>query len=111
MSKTCLHIILIGVVTEMTGIKYNGDGIYTMSPTPSMEDGESLIDPQSPYKSSRLDNLLKQSKANYLDPLKQSTLKRIITILYFFLFFLIAPSNSKLCLIVTAMESFPQLML
>ncbi|XDV45848.1 hypothetical protein PO909_013870 [Leuciscus waleckii] len=34
-------------------IKYNGDGIYTMSPTPSMEVGESLIDHQSPYKSSR----------------------------------------------------------
>ncbi|XP_048033232.1 filamin-B isoform X2 [Megalobrama amblycephala] len=33
-------------------IKYNGDGIYTASQAPSMEDGESLIDPQSPYGSS-----------------------------------------------------------
>lgn len=74
--RHCLHIILIGVGTEMTEIKYNGEGIYTMSPSPSMEDRESLIDPQSPYKSSRLDNLLKQSKANYLNALEAEYLRK-----------------------------------
>ncbi|XP_056102361.1 filamin-A isoform X3 [Rhinichthys klamathensis goyatoka] len=51
-SGLCLSTNTVSQGTEMTGIKYSGYGIYTMSPTPSMEDGESLIDPQSPYKSS-----------------------------------------------------------
>lgn len=104
--RHCLHIILIGVGTEMTEI---GDGIYTMSPTP-MEVGESLIDHQSPYKSSRLDNLLKQSKANYLNALEAEYLRKA-DCNYSLPFLIIVPSSSKLFLIVTVMESFPQLML
>lgn len=111
MSKTCLHIILIGC-TEMTEIKYNGDGIYTASPAPSMEDRESLIDPQSPYGSSRLDNFLKRSKVNDLDYLEAEYIQKADCnyILYFFKKKIIVPSRSKLCLIVTVIESFPQLM-
>lgn len=70
----------------MTEIKYNGDGIYTASQAPSMEDRESLID--SPYGSSRLDNLLKQSKVNDLDNLEAEYIQKADCncILYIFFF-------------------------
>lgn len=75
----------------MTEIKYNGDGIYTASQAPSMEDRESLID--SPYGSSRLDDLLKQSKVNDLDNLEAEYIQKADCncILYIFFFLNLSP--------------------